>query len=65
MQETWAQSLIREDPTCPEQLGLCATIIETVLLSPEITASETACPRACALQLEKPPQKEKPVYHNS
>ena len=33
-------------------------------LEPEITASEPACPRAHALQLEKPPQKEKPVYHS-
>ena len=58
VQETWVQSLIREDPTCcgatqavcPNYGGCwCSRAWEPKLLKP-------VCPRACALQQEKPPQ---------
>ena len=38
MQETWAQSLVQEDPTCPGQLSC-----EPWLLSPHSAAIEAVC----------------------
>ena len=46
MQGTRVQALVREDPTCPEQLSLQAT------------TTEARAPRAHAPQQEKPPQWE-------
>ena len=48
MQGTWVQSLVWEDPTCMEQLSLCARTTESALRSP--------------LQLLKPMQLD-PVLH--
>ena len=31
MQGTWVQALVQEDPTCREQLSLCATATEPAL----------------------------------
>ena len=44
MQGTRVRSLVREDPTCREQLSPCAT------------TTEAHTPRAHAPQQEKPPQ---------
>ena len=44
MQGTQVRALVREDPTCSEQL------------SPRATTPEAQAPRACALHQEKPPQ---------
>ena len=54
-------SLIWENPTCCDTTKLGASTTEPVLLSPGATATEVACPRAHALQQEKPPQWESRV----
>ena len=46
MQGTWIPRLVEEDPTCREQLSLCAS------------TTEPAHSRACAPQQEQPPQQE-------
>ena len=56
MQGTRVQALVREDPTCTEQLSPCATTTEPVLWSPQATTTEAHVPRARAPQQEKPLQ---------
>ena len=46
----------RKIPHATEQLSLCATTIEPVLLNPLSRTTEARCPRAHAMQGEKPPQ---------
>ena len=46
----------RKIPHATEQLSLCATTIEPVLLNPLNESTEARCPRAHAMQGEKPPQ---------
>ena len=49
MQETWVRSLIREDPSAAERLGLCTATVEPVLWSRELQLlnSFTAITEAC------------------
>ena len=73
MQGTWAQALLREDPTChgaikPMRHNYWACTLEPAshnywacvpqLLSPRATTTEARTPRARAPQQEKPPQWE-------
>ena len=39
----------------PQLLSLCSRTLELQLLSPWTATTEPCVPRACALQLEKPP----------
>ena len=66
MQGTQVQALLREDPTCcgatePVHHNYWACALEPVshkYWSPHATTTEARAPRACALQQEKPPQRE-------
>ena len=50
-------------PHASGQLGPCATVTEPVIWGLWATTTEPTCPRACALQQEKPLQWEA-VFHN-
>ena len=55
MQETQVQFLVGDDPTCHRATKPECRTIEPTLWSPGAATTQPTCPRACALQPEKPP----------